>query len=79
MKGSRLIQEAGIVCGFLSFFVLVYIFLTAFLSPEKSILISINNNGEANRELFVLMLILTPIVSYAFVKFLQRGGIKCSR
>ncbi len=47
-----------------SYIILLYTFFSAYLSPAKAVYVSINNIGEANIELFFLMLTIPCIIYY---------------
>lgn len=65
----ELIKLFGIMLLLGIFFVMVITFLTAYFSPVKAVLVTINTKGEANLELFVIL----PFVAF----FGLWGAILC--
>ena len=62
MKQFKIILFSSIIM-FSSYIILLYTFLSAYLSPIKTVVVDINSVGEANIEL-VFLLISIPCVIY---------------
>ena len=47
-----------------SYFIMLYTFFTAYFNPNKTVLVHINNIGEANIEFLFLLLTIPCIIYY---------------
>ncbi len=61
-----MIKTIGLVTLIYIYIVMILTFIRAYLHPSKSILISINKLGEANIDLFVLLVTLPCVIFYIY-------------
>jgi hypothetical protein len=72
---ASIVKDFTIYSSMLLWVVFYLTFLKAFCTPSKSVIITINDFGEANLELLILLLIL-PILAYGFFSLLRRPPVK---
>ena len=59
-----LLTLSGTIIMMMSWIILLYTFLSAYMAPSKIVIVHINNIGEANIELVFLMLSVPCIIHY---------------
>ena len=74
-KITKVLQFLGMVAGVTAFFVMTHLFYSAYQTSTKETCISIDSFGEAKFE-FVMLVILFPIVIYAFFMGIKDLGDK---
>lgn len=68
---KALMEELGLIWAMGVTVTFLYIFLTAYFSPSKTVIVDINRWGEANIEAG-LLLIVVPTIFYACIKNLKK-------
>lgn len=76
IKRNRIVFVLGMSVMFTTYVVMLWIFFTAYSTPQKEVIAAINNYGEADVEAILFLVTFVPalITFSTFARILKQGG-----